>query len=82
MTDLILSLDDLLSGQEPALHKTSLFGGFPFQSKLFSPKNFLPISRQRVFGITVSLPRVINFKLPLQPHQKYYITQYEELDLS
>ena len=24
-------------------------------------------------------PRVINFKLPLQPHQSYYITQYEEL---
>ena len=26
-----------------------------------------------------SLPRVINVKFPLQPHQKYYITQYEEL---
>ena len=32
--------------------------------------------------LTLSLPRVINFKFPLQPHQKYYITQYEELDFS
>ena len=28
--------------------------------------------------LTLSLPRVINFKFPLQPHQKYYITKYEE----
>ena len=27
---------------------------------------------------TASLPRVINVKFPLQPHQKYYITQYGE----
>ena len=27
-------------------------------------------------------PRVINLKFPLQPHQKYYITQYEELGFS
>ena len=26
--------------------------------------------------------RVINVKLPLQPHQKYYITQHEELSFS
>ena len=32
--------------------------------------------------LTSSLPRVINFKFPLQPHQKYYITQYEELGFS
>ena len=32
--------------------------------------------------VTPSLPRVINFKFPLQPHQKYNITQYEELGLS
>ena len=32
--------------------------------------------------LTHSLPRVINFKFPLQPHQKYYIAQYEELELS
>ena len=31
---------------------------------------------------TLSLPRVINFKFPLQPHQKYYSTQYEELGFS
>ena len=29
-----------------------------------------------------SLPRVTNFKFPLQPNWKYYITQYEELRLS
>ena len=30
-------------------------------------------------GLTLSLLRVINFKFPLQPHQKYYITHYVEL---
>ena len=29
--------------------------------------------------LTLSLPRVINFKFPLQPHHKYYITQYGDL---
>ena len=29
--------------------------------------------------LSLSLPRVIDVKVPLQPHQKYYITQYEEL---
>ena len=34
----------------------------------------------RAMHILPSLPRVINFKFPLQPQQsKYYITQYEEL---
>ena len=28
--------------------------------------------------LTLSLPRVINVKFPLQPHQKYYIAQYED----
>ena len=30
--------------------------------------------------LTLSLPRVINIKLLLQPQRKYYITQYEELN--
>ena len=30
-------------------------------------------------GATLSLPWVINFKFPLQPYQKYYIAQCEEL---
>ena len=34
------------------------------------------------FSLTLSLPRVISFKFPLRPHQKYYITQYEELGFS
>ena len=29
-------------------------------------------------GLTLSLPRVINYKFLLQPHQQYYITQYGE----
>ena len=32
--------------------------------------------------LTLSLPRVIKFKFPLQAHQSYYITQYEELGFS
>ena len=32
--------------------------------------------------LTLSLLRVINVKFPLQPHQKYNITQYEELGFS
>ena len=31
---------------------------------------------------TLSLIRVINVKIPLQPHKKYDITQYGELDFS
>ena len=31
---------------------------------------------------TFSLLRVTNFNFPLQPQQKYYITQYEELGFS
>ena len=36
----------------------------------------------KVWTTTWSLARVINFKFLLQPHQKYYITQYEELGFS
>ena len=32
--------------------------------------------------ITSSTPRLVNYKLPLQPHQTYYTTQYEELGFS
>ena len=32
--------------------------------------------------LTLSLPRVIDVKIPLQPHQKYCITQYRELGFS
>ena len=37
------------------------------------------VSTQSALTSTLSLPRVIKFKFPLQPHQKYYIIQYEEL---
>ena len=33
-------------------------------------------------GLSLSLPRVINFKFLLQAHQLYYVTQYEELGFS
>ena len=33
-----------------------------------------------ISGPSLSPPRGINFKFPLQPCQKYYITQYEDLD--
>ena len=36
----------------------------------------------RILSRTLSLPRVINIKFPLQPHQKYNITQYEEVGFS
>ena len=32
--------------------------------------------------LTLSLPRVINIRFPLQPHQQYNITQYEERGFS
>ena len=32
--------------------------------------------------LTVSLPRMMSYEFSLQPHQKYNITQYEELDFS
>ena len=38
--------------------------------------------RKSGFRLRLLLPRVINVKFPLQPHQKYNITQYEELDFS
>ena len=34
------------------------------------------------FSSTLSLPRVINFKFLLETHQKYCITQHEELGFS
>ena len=46
---------------------------------------FLLVPRVAVvapFCLTLSLPRVINFQFPLQPHQKYYTTQYGELGFS
>ena len=48
------------------------------------PQSSFPLLRHQNSGaiiilLTLSLPRVINFKFLLLPHQKYYITQYEEL---
>ena len=35
-----------------------------------------------LYSLTLSLPRMINVKIPLQPYKKYDITQYGELDFS
>ena len=55
-------------------------GGKWSEMTLYGPLNF-----QVEYGIsllswtlTLSLPKVINFKFLLQPHLKYYITQHEE----
>ena len=47
-------------------------------------QRFIPnsVKHMTTYFLTLSLPRVINFKFLLQPHQKYYITQYEELGFS
>ena len=39
------------------------------------------VVRDRI-TLTLSLPRVIKIKLPLQPHKKYNITQCGELGFS
>ena len=41
--------------------------------------HFRSVGNIKLHGFTLSLPRVINFKFLLQPHQNYYITQYGEL---
>ena len=41
-----------------------------------------PKSCRHIQTLTLSLPRVTNFKFLLQPHQKYNIAQYEELGFS
>ena len=41
-----------------------------------------PISVTCIWTLTLSLLRVISFKFPLWPHQKYYITQYGERGFS
>ena len=46
-------------------------------------RNYQTVWRTWLFiALTLSLPRVTKFKFPLHPHQKYYITQYEERGIS
>ena len=55
----------------------------PFSHPPIHSSVHVPINSSTYFSVyllTLSLPRVINFKFPLQLHQKYNITQYEELD--
>ena len=48
----------------------------------FSPPFLSETQRPIHNSLSLSLPRVINIKFLLQPHQKYYITQDEELGFS
>ena len=45
-------------------------------------KSFVTDANYLDWSLTLSLPRVINFKFLLQPHQKYHITHYEEFGFS
>ena len=57
-----------------------------FMAELFSDKkvegSFQFEDIEVIPTITLSPPRMINYRFPLQPQQKYYITQYEELGFS
>ena len=75
-----------------AVPKQSTLNGFGKGRTLVRQVRFKPLrlltlplpSSKRTFSqaLTLSLPGVINFKFPLQPYEKYYITQYEELGFS
>ena len=52
---------------------------WPRKTGAKSPSNVILIFSGR---LTLPLPRVISFKILLQPHHKYYATLYEELDFS
>ena len=47
-----------------------------------TPLYSLAVKMRLLNEVTLPLPRVINFKFLLQPHKKYYITQYGELGFS
>ena len=54
-------------------------------SRRLRVKRCRAVTKYNLYGahmLTLSLPRVINVKFPLQPHQKYYITQHEELGIT
>ena len=56
----------------PQTWMVTLFS-FPYEIRYTAITSVFP------YMVILSLPRVVNFKFALQPHQKYYITQYEEL---
>ena len=55
-----------------------------FQTKIHDKKQLaqLAVVVMAYSVLALSLLRVINVKIPLQPHKKYDITQYGELDFS
>ena len=55
-----------------------------FQTKIHDKKQLaqLAVVVMAYSVLALSLLRVINVKIPLQPHKKYDITQYGELEFS
>ena len=52
------------------------------KQEITTQKKALQVTASATVELILSLPRVINSKLLLQPHQKYNTTQYEELGFS
>ena len=78
---------ELYSSIQPSVHSLHSFvppyirSSFcPFIRIIIRPFAFICLFLWE--ALTLSPPRVINSKFPLQPHQKYDITQYEELYFS
>ena len=81
-------------GREKGEGRKQLFSSLPVsphppppppQSSFILPPHDPPLGLGGWEGrasLTLSLLRVINVKIPLQPHKKYDITQYGELDFS
>ena len=70
----ICSLPLLLDGYVPNLNRLPMF--------VLRLSTEVWIHAGDIIVLTLSLLRVINVKIPLQPHKKYDITQYGELDFS
>ena len=66
----------------PSPHPYKLLSQSPRTAKLSVSIEAKYCVSWRSLDVTLSLPRVINVKFPLQPHQKCYVTQYGELGLS
>ena len=64
------------SGDRHRSHSDAFTQSFQSRPPFFS---WCWVTRLSPPSWTLSLPRVTNIKFLLQPHQKYYITQYEEL---
>ena len=66
------------TGEDPHQHDTAVMRIFCRAVTSILSQRLLP----KMMNLTLSLPRVINVKFLLHPHQKYYIAQYGEHDFS